>query len=220
MTLSNIKAIIARAGRYFTSPSPTRSRHLLLLTGFFTFTANFFARGNLPPARFYLAPWCTSFCARRRLRLWSEERRLGTWSSCSPCRSRRAGDCEISRLWLFLGLALAPFPVVSRSLAGDPDNGVILGLRRQLLLGGRLPRVTALPPHDAQQVIASFCRQDLPLPAPCRYPCHRLLSACRRWWFRLSGLFGLTHFEASSAASRPARLFTSPPDRLRVFTTA
>jgi ABC-2 type transport system permease protein len=83
MALANIKTIAKRElGGYFTSPvAYVFIVIFLLLTGFFTFMAGgFFERGEASLASFFLwHPWLYLFLVPAvGMRLWSEERRLGT----------------------------------------------------------------------------------------------------------------------------------------------
>ena len=80
---ANIKAIMKRElGGYFTSPIAYVFLVIfLLLTGFFTFTVgNFFERGEASLVSFFTwHPWLYLFLVPAvGMRLWSEERRLGT----------------------------------------------------------------------------------------------------------------------------------------------
>jgi len=63
------------------------------------------------------------------MRLWSEERRLGTMELLltMPVTAWQAIVGKFLASWLFLGIALAlTFPVViSVNYLGKPDNGVI-----------------------------------------------------------------------------------------------
>jgi ABC-2 type transport system permease protein len=80
---NNIFAIMKRElGGYFTSPVAYVFLVIfLLLTGFFTFTVgNFFERGEASLVSFFTwHPWLYLFLVPAAgMRLWSEERRLGT----------------------------------------------------------------------------------------------------------------------------------------------
>src|SRR5688572_33165569 len=80
---ANIKAIVKRElGGYFTSPIAYVFLVIfLLLTGFFTFTVgNFFERSEASLVSFFTwHPWLYLFLVPAvGMRLWSEERRLGT----------------------------------------------------------------------------------------------------------------------------------------------
>src|SRR3970282_2433678 len=80
---ANIKAIVKRElGGYFTSPIAYVFLVIfLLLPGFFTFrVVNFFERGEASLVSFFTwHPWLYLFLVPAAgMRLWSEERRLGT----------------------------------------------------------------------------------------------------------------------------------------------
>jgi len=79
----NVRAIMKRElGGYFTSPVAYVFLVIfLLMTGFFTFTVgNFFERGEASLVSFFTwHPWLYLFLVPAAgMRLWSEERRLGT----------------------------------------------------------------------------------------------------------------------------------------------
>jgi len=133
---ANIKAIVKRElGGYFTSPIAYVFLVIyLLLTGFFTFTVgSFFERGEASLVSFFTwHPWLYLFLVPAvGMRLWSEERRLGTMELLltMPVTTWQAIIGKFLASWLFLALALAlTFPVViTVNWLGDPDNGVIVG---------------------------------------------------------------------------------------------
>ena len=83
MAWANIRAIVKRElGGYFTSPIAYVFLVIfLLLAGFFTFTVgSFFERGEASLVSFFTwHPWLYLFLVPAvGMRLWSEERRLGT----------------------------------------------------------------------------------------------------------------------------------------------
>ncbi|HYK14370.1 MAG TPA: ABC transporter permease, partial [Burkholderiales bacterium] len=143
---NNIVAIMKRElGGYFTSPVAYVFLVIfLLLTGFFTFTVgNFFERGEASLVSFFTwHPWLYLFLVPAvGMRLWSEERRLGTLELLltMPITAWQAIVAKFLASWLFLGLALAlTFPVViTVNWLGDPDNGVIAaGYVGSFLLAG------------------------------------------------------------------------------------
>ena len=105
----------------------------LLLTGFFTFTVgNFFERGEASLVSFFTwHPWLYLFLVPAvGMRLWSEERRLGTMELLltMPVTTWQAIIGKFLASWVFLLLALVlTFPVwVTVNWLGDPDNGVIV----------------------------------------------------------------------------------------------
>ena len=128
---TNIKAIMKRElGGYFTSPVAYVFLVIfLLLTGFFTFTVgNFFERGEASLVSFFTwHPWLYLFLVPAAgMRLWSEERRLGTLELLltMPITTWQAIVGKFLASWLFLGIALAlTFPVVDHGqLARQPGQ--------------------------------------------------------------------------------------------------
>src|SRR4026209_1688149 len=121
-------------GGYFTSPIAYVFLVIfLLLTGFFTFTVgNFFERGEASLVSFFTwHPWLYLFLVPAvGMRLWSEERRLGTMELLltMPVTTWQAIVGKFLASWLFLIIALAlTFPVwIAVNYFGSPDNGVIL----------------------------------------------------------------------------------------------
>src|SRR5262247_3157473 len=132
---TNIKAIMKRElGSYFSSPIAYVFLVIfLLLAGFFTFTiGNFFERGEASLVSFFTwHPWLYLFLVPAvGMRLWSEERRLGTMELLltMPVTTWQAIVGKFLASWLFLALALAlTFPVwITVNYLGNPDNGAIL----------------------------------------------------------------------------------------------
>ena len=104
----------------------------LLLAGFFTFmVGGFFERGQANLQSFFLwHPWLYLFLVPAvGMRLWSEERRLGTLELLftMPITPWQAIVGKFLASWLFLALALIlSFPlIITVNYLGDPDNGVI-----------------------------------------------------------------------------------------------
>src|SRR5512147_1719319 len=104
----------------------------LLLNGFFTFMlGGFFERGEASLVSFFIwHPWLYLFLVPAAgMRLWSEERRLGTMELLltMPITAWQAIVGKFLASWLFLILALAlTFPVVfTVCYLGDADVGVI-----------------------------------------------------------------------------------------------
>src|ERR1043165_92994 len=133
--ISRIKAITKRElSAYFSSPAAYVFIVIfLLLTGFFTFMAgNFFERGQANLDSFFMwHPWLYLFlvpCVG--MRLWAEERRVGTLELLltKPITRSQAIVGKFLASWIFLALALAfTFPVfITVNYLGSPDNGVIL----------------------------------------------------------------------------------------------
>ncbi|MFM1944462.1 MAG: hypothetical protein RI897_3444 [Verrucomicrobiota bacterium] len=137
-SLGNIVAITKRElTGYFASPVAYVFLVIyLLLSGFFTFMvgrAPFFELGQASLVTYFLwQPWLFLFLVPAvAMRLWSEERRLGTIELLftMPVTSWQAIVGKFVASWLFLGLALLlMFPLwITANYLGDPDNGVILG---------------------------------------------------------------------------------------------
>lgn len=164
--LRNIKAIMKRElGGYFTSPIAYVFLVIfLLLTGFFTFTVgNFFERGEASLVSFFTwHPWLYLFLVPAAgMRLWAEERRLGTMELLltMPITTWQAIIGKFLASWLFLALALAlTFPVViTVNYLGDPDNGVIVaGYVGSLLLAGTYLAISCMTSALTRNQVISF----------------------------------------------------------------
>src|SRR5271169_806987 len=121
-------------GAYFSSPvAYVFIVIFLLLTGFFTFmVGRFFERGSADLLTFFVwHPWLYLFLVPAAgMRLWSEERRLGTMELLLtfPITAWQAIIGKFLASWLFLAIALVlTFPIVlTVNYLGSPDNGVIL----------------------------------------------------------------------------------------------
>lgn len=163
---TNIKAIVKRElGGYFTSPIAYVFLVIfLLLTGFFTFTVgSFFERGEASLVSFFTwHPWLYLFLVPAvGMRLWSEERRLGTMELLltMPVTTWQALIGKFLASWLFLALALAlTFPVViTVNYLGNPDNGVIFaGYVGSLLLAGSYLAITCMTSAMTRNQVISF----------------------------------------------------------------
>ena len=163
---NNIKAITKRElGGYFTSPIAYVFLIIfLLLTGFFTFTiGNFFERGEASLVSFFTwHPWLYLFLEPAvGMRLWSEERRLGTMELLltMPLTTWQAIIGKFLASWLFLGIALAlTFPVwITVNWLGSPDNGVILaGYVGSLLLAGAYLAISCMTSAMTRNQVISF----------------------------------------------------------------
>jgi ABC-2 type transport system permease protein len=163
---ANIKAIMKRElGGYFTSPIAYVFLVIfLLLTGFFTFTVgNFFERGEASLVSFFTwHPWLYLFLVPAvGMRLWSEERRLGTLELLLtlPITAWQAIVGKFLASWLFLALALAlTFPVIiTVNWLGDPDNGVIAaGYVGSLLLAGAYLAISCMTSAMTRNQVISF----------------------------------------------------------------
>ena len=163
---ANIKAIVKRElGSYFTSPIAYVFLVIfLLLAGFFTFTVgNFFERGEASLVSFFTwHPWLYLFLVPAvGMRLWSEERRLGTMELLltMPVTNWQAILAKFLASWMFLGLALAlTFPVVvTVNYLGAPDNGVIVsGYVGSLLLAGSYLAISCMTSAMTRNQVISF----------------------------------------------------------------
>jgi ABC-2 type transport system permease protein len=105
----------------------------LVLAGALTFTlGNFFGRGQADLQPFFsFVPWLFLFLVPAlTMRLWAEERRLGTIELLLtlPLPQWQAVVGKFLAAWAFCGIALAlTFPLwITVNLLGEPDNGVIL----------------------------------------------------------------------------------------------
>jgi ABC-2 type transport system permease protein len=152
-------------GGYFTSPIAYVFLVIfLLLTGFFTFTVgNFFERGEASLVSFFTwHPWLYLFLVPAvGMRLWSEERRLGTLELLltMPITIWQAIVGKFLASWLFLALALAlTFPVIiTVNWLGDPDNGVIVaGYVGSLLLAGAYLAISCMTSAMTRNQVISF----------------------------------------------------------------
>ena len=163
---NNIKTITKRElGGYFTSPIAYVFLIIfLLLTGFFTFTiGNFFERGEASLVSFFTwHPWLDLFLVPAvGMRLWSEERRLGTMELLltMPLTTWQAIVGKFLASWLFLALALAlTFPVwITVNLLGSPDNGIIAaGYVGSLFLAGSYLAISCMTSALTRNQVISF----------------------------------------------------------------
>src|SRR5690349_22121396 len=132
--VANIKTITKRElSAYFASPvAYVFIVIFLLLAGFFTFMAGgFFERNQANLVSFFLwHPWLYLFLVPAvGMRLWSEERRLGTMELLltMPVTGFQAIVGKFLASWAFLALALLlTFPIIMTvNYLGNADNGVI-----------------------------------------------------------------------------------------------
>lgn len=136
----------------------------LLLAGFFTFAfGGFFERGEASLGAFFgWMPWLFLLLVPAvGMRLWSDERRLGTIELLLtlPVASWQAILGKFLASWLFLAIALAlTFPVViTANVLGDPDNGVIAcGYVGSLLLAGAYLALSCMTSALARSQVISF----------------------------------------------------------------
>src|ERR1022692_2810185 len=136
-TWANIKTITKRElGAYFSSPLAYIFIVIfLLLCGFFAFAVQptILDRGqaSLTANFFFWHPWFYLFLVPAvGMRLWAEERRVGTIELLltMPITAWQAIVGKFLASWLFLALALVlTFPmVITVNYLGHPDNGVIM----------------------------------------------------------------------------------------------
>lgn len=136
----------------------------LLLNGFFTFMlGGFFERGEASLSSFFVwHPWLYLFLVPAAgMRLWAEERRLGTIELLltMPVTSWQAISGKFLASWIFLTIALAlTFPVVwTVNHLGSPDMGpIIAGYVGSLLLAGSYLAVTCLTSALTRNQVISF----------------------------------------------------------------
>jgi ABC-2 type transport system permease protein len=136
----------------------------LLLAGFFTFAfGGFFERGEASLVAFFnWLPWLFLFLVPAAgMRLWSEERRLGTIELLltMPVADWQAIAGKFLASWLFLIVALAlSFPiVVTVNVLGDPDNGVIAsGYVGAALLAGAYLAISCLTSALTRNQVIAF----------------------------------------------------------------
>jgi ABC-2 type transport system permease protein len=135
----------------------------LVLAGVLTFTlGNFFARSQADLLPFFsFVPWLFLFLVPAlTMRLWAEERRLGTIELLLtlPLPQWQAVLGKFLAAWAFCGIALAlTFPLwITVNVLGEPDNGVILaGYVGSLLVAGAYLAVgAAVSALTKNQVVA------------------------------------------------------------------
>lgn len=165
-SLGNIRAIAKRElVSYFSSPVAYVFLVIfLLMNGFFTFMAGgFFERGEASLVSFFIwHPWLYLFLVPAAgMRLWSEERRLGTMELLltMPIAPWQAIVGKFLSSWLFLGLALLlTVPVwITVNYLGSPDNGVILcGYFGSFLMAGAYLAITCMTSAMTRNQVISF----------------------------------------------------------------
>src|SRR5438094_586880 len=167
-TFGNIKAVAQRELiGYFSSPVAYVFLVIfLLLSGFFTFfvgRAPFFEFNQASLVTFFLwQPWLYLFLVPAvGMRLWSEERRLGTIELLltMPITGWQAIVGKFLASWLFLLLALVlTFPVVlTVNYLGSPDNGVIFsGYVGSFMLAGAYLAISCMTSAMTRNQVISF----------------------------------------------------------------
>ena len=135
----------------------------LVMSGALTFTlGNFFGRGTADLQPFFgFVPWLFLFLVPAlTMRLWAEERRLGTIELLLtlPLTQGQAVLGKFLAAWAFCAIALAlTFPLIlTVNFLGNPDNGVIAtGYLGCLLVAGAYLAVgSAISALTKNQVIA------------------------------------------------------------------
>jgi ABC-2 type transport system permease protein len=164
---ANIKAVAKRElMAYFASPvAYVFIVIFLLVIGFFTFVlGGFFELGeaSLNRSFFLWHPWLYLFLVPAvGMRLWSEERRLGTMELLltMPITTWQAIIGKFLASWIFLGIALLlTFPIVlTVNYLGSPDNGVIFcGYIGSFLLSGAYLAISCMTSAMTRNQIISF----------------------------------------------------------------
>lgn len=166
--LANIKTITKRElGAYFSSPLAYVFIVIyLLLCGFFAFAVQptLLDRGeaSLSANFFFWHPWFYLFLVPAiGMRLWAEERRVGTIELLltMPITAWQAIVGKFLASWLFLGVALGlTFPVVlTVNYLGSPDNGIILcGYVGSWLMAGAYLAVSCTTSAMTRNQVVSF----------------------------------------------------------------
>src|SRR6267142_4469873 len=167
-TWANIKTITNRElGAYFSSPlAYVFIVIFLLLCGFFTFAVQptLLDRGQASLAAnfFFWHPWFYLFLVPAvGMRLWAEERRVGTIELLltMPITAWQAIVGKFLASWIFLLLALfLTFPVIiTVNYLGTPDNGVILcGYIGSWLMAGAYLAVSCITSAMTRTQVVSF----------------------------------------------------------------
>jgi len=164
--LTHVKTIAKRElTAYFASPvAYVFIVIFLLLAGFFTFNAGYFFERNQAnlDAFFQWHPWLYLFLVPAvGMRLWSEERRMGTMELLltMPITAWQAIVGKFLASWLFLALALVcTFPVVlTVNYLGNPDNGVIFGqYMGSFLMAGAYLAISCMTSALTRNQVVSF----------------------------------------------------------------
>jgi ABC-2 type transport system permease protein len=164
--MSNIMTIAKRELRgYFSSPVAFVFIVIfLMLAGFFTFMiSGLFERGEATLQAFFVwHPWLYLFLVPAvGMRMWSEERRLGTIELLltMPITPWQAIVGKFLASWAVVALALAlTFPVViTVNYLGHPDNGVIIaGYIGSLLMAGAYLAISAMTSAMTRNQVVSF----------------------------------------------------------------
>jgi len=164
--LGNITTIAKREmSGYFASPvAYVFIVIFLLLAGFFTFNmGGFFERGEASLTSFFIwHPWLYLFLVPAiGMRLWSEERRLGTMELLltMPITAWQAIVGKFLASWAFLALAVfLTFPLVfTVGYLGHPDFGVVFcAYVGSLLMAGAYLAVSCMTSAISRNQVVSF----------------------------------------------------------------
>lgn len=210
-SIANILTIAKRelAG-YFASPvAYVFIVIFLLLSGFFTFMmGGFFERGQASLDSFFAwHAWLYLFLVPAvGMRIWSEERRLGTIELLltMPITPWQAIVGKFLASWAVLAIALfCTFPmVITVNYLGHPDNGVILaGYIGSLLLAAAYLSISSITSAMTRNQVVSFILSVV----ICLFlilagwpPVTRLLVAWANPWLveTVSSFSVMTHFES------------------------
>lgn len=151
------------AGYFFTPVAYVFIIIFLVLTGVFTFyLGGFYERGQADLAPFFgFHPWLYLFLIPAvTMRLWSEERKLGTIELLMtlPISMHHAVIGKYLAAWAFTSIALVlTFPIwITVNYLGSPDNGVILAsyVGSLLMAGGFLAIGSFISAISKNQVIS------------------------------------------------------------------
>lgn len=166
--LANIKTITKRElGAYFSSPLAYIFIIIFLfLSGLFAFVVKptLLDRGqaSLGANFFFWHPWFYLFLVPAvGMRLWAEERRVGTIELLltMPITAWQAIVGKFLASWIFLGVALAmTFPIwITVNYLGSPDNGIILaGYIGSWLMAGAYLAVSCITSAMTRNQVVSF----------------------------------------------------------------
>jgi len=165
-SINNIKAVFKRElSAYFGSPvAYVFIVIFLILQGFFTFyISHFFEAGQADLRSFFeWHPWIFLFLIPAvAMRLWSEERRLGTLELLLtlPVTVMEVIWGKFLAAWIFIGISLSlTFPMVLTVIyLGSPDMGAILcGYIGSFLLAGAFLSVGIMTSSFTRSQVISF----------------------------------------------------------------
>src|SRR5881628_2200059 len=163
---ANIQTIAKRElSGYFASPLAVVIIVIfLLLMGFFTFMIGVLLERREASLYwfFYWHPWLYLLLVPSvGMRLWSEERRMGTMELLltMPITAWQAIVGKFLASWAFLALALiCTFPVIlTVNYLGHPDNGVIFGAYvGSLLMAGAYLSISCMTSALTRNQVISF----------------------------------------------------------------